>query len=537
MINCMLKKNDEFEILITDIGNDGEGIGHYEGMAFFIKGAVIGDKILAGATKLNKSYGYARVVRVLEPSPYRVGALCPLAGPCGGCQLQHISYDKQLEFKQNKVKNDLIRLGGIDSGRFEAGKPDSVCFHDIIGMNNPINYRNKGQFPVGCDKNGKTVVGFYAGHTHSIIDTDSCLIQHGITDYIMRGVRRYMAENSVSAYDGESHGLIRHILTRVGFRSHEVMVCVVINGRELPKWERLQTILEEEIKGFNAAKDAKWHSEKAHRTLTADETVFSYKLASLSVNINTENTNVIMGEKVVTLAGRPYITDYIGDVQYQISPLSFYQVNPLQTEVLYRTALRYAGLSENPLNSAGEFADTSEKTAASAKKGIVWDLYCGIGTISLFLAKAAKQVYGVEIIPQAVADAKRNAEINNILNAEFFTGAAEEVLPRKYESDSSMKADVIVVDPPRKGCDERLLATAVKMNPERIVYVSCDPATMSRDIKFLEQNGYVLREVQPVDQFPFSVHVETVVCLSQQKPDDHIEIEIDLDAMRHFQMI
>lgn len=515
----MLKKNDEFEILITDMGNEGEGIGHYDGMAFFIKGAVIGDRILAGATKLKKSYGYARVVKVLEPSPWRVTAPCPVAGPCGGCQLQHIDYDHQLEFKQNKVKNDLIRLGGVDASRFVLApsgdtlpenmpeKDNSVVFHSIIGMRNPINYRNKGQFPVGCDKNGKTVAGFYAGHTHSIIDTDSCLIQHGITDYIMRGVKQYMSENGVSAYDGEARGLVRHVLTRVGFRSHEVMVCVVINGRELPRWECLQTILEKEIAGFNAAKDAKWHSEKSHRTLTADETAFSYKLASLSININTEDTNVIMGEKVVTLAGKPYITDYIGDVKYQISPLSFYQVNPVQTEVLYKTALRYAGLSENLGSNSGE---GSEVDGAKADRKIIWDLYCGIGTISLFLARAAEKVYGVEIVPQAIADAKKNAEINNISNAEFFVGAAEEVLPAKYEQEPSMKADIIVVDPPRKGCDEKLLETVTRMKPERIVYVSCDPATLSRDAGYLERNGYVLREVQPVDQFPYSVHVETV---------------------------
>lgn len=523
----MINKNDEFELLITDIGNDGEGIGRYDGMAFFVKGAVIGDRILAGATKLKKTYGYARVVKVLQPSPFRVTPPCPIASRCGGCQLQNLDYGKQLEFKENKVLNDLIRLGGIAPERIvrdDASKTTAVCdentengpdsavvskvfFHNIIGMDNPRNYRNKGQFPVGKDRTGKTVTGFYADHSHSIVATDSCMIQHDITDCVMRAFREFVDEEKLSVFDENlaaryqesanagkktkrpDLGLVRHVLTRVGFATHEVMVCVVINGDELPAWKKSVKKLERAIADYND----------------------TYRLCSFSVNINKEITNVILGEKVITLYGNEYITDYIGEIKYRISPLSFYQVNPVQTEVLYGTALKYAGAASDVPQMV------NDSLGQTSHNGVIWDLYCGIGTISLFLAQKAKQVYGVEIVPQAIEDAKRNAEINGLDNVEFFVGAAEEVLPQKYEADPSMKADIIVVDPPRKGCDVRLLETLVKLEPERIVYVSCDPATLSRDIKYLEQNGYVLSQVQPVDQFPYSVHVETVVLMSKVK--------------------
>ena len=480
----MLNKNDEFEILITDMGSDGEGIGRYEGMTFFIKGAVIGDRVLAGVTKLKKTYGYARLISVIEPSPDRVEAPCPLAKRCGGCQLQQLSYAKQLEYKENKVRNDLIRLGGIDESELTGFKP-------IIGMDEPVHYRNKGQFPVGTNRDGKIVSGFYAGHTHSIIETDSCMIQHPITDTLMEAVRTYMTKEHVSAYNEETgRGLVRHVLTRVGFTTHEVMVCVVINGRKLPNGNRLTEALEAAVADYN---------ERCF--IKAVGTGPKYLLESVTVNINTENTNVILGEECRTLHGKDYIEDYIGDVRYRISPLSFYQVNPVQTKKLYSTALEYAGLTGNET---------------------VWDLYCGIGTISLFLAQKAKKVYGVEVVPPAIEDARRNAQMNGIKNAEFFVGAAEEVLPAKYREDPSMRADTIVVDPPRKGCDEKLLECLVNLEPKKIVYVSCDPATLSRDVKYLREKGYALTKVQPVDMFPESVHVETVVLLSQlrQKSDD-----------------
>ena len=521
-----MKKNDEFELVITDTGNDGEGIGKYDGMTFFVKGAVVGDRILAGATKLKKTYGYARLVKVLAPSPFRVVPPCPIAGKCGGCQLQNISYEKQLEIKESKVYNDIVRLGKVSADRIVRDDfnqrdgsliENSVMFHKIIGMDDNTHYRNKGQFPVGVNKEGKIITGFYAGHTHSIIPTEKCMIQHELTDDIMKTVRDFMGKYSISAYEEPGKGLVRHILTRVGFRTHEVMVCIVINGQELPHWEDLKDMLESCIGHYNERlfqnnMSDKEELQKDNKTNDQNDNV-EYKLASFSININTENTNVILGDKVKNLYGKSYITDYIGDLEYRISPLSFYQVNPVQTLKLYSTALEYAQ-KKNKLHISDELDGK-----------IIWDLYCGIGTISLFMAQKAKKVFGVEIVPQAIEDAKKNAEINGITNAEFICGAAEVIMPAKFAENPDLRADVIVVDPPRKGCDEALLATIVKMEPERIVYVSCDPATLSRDIAYLERNGYSLKEVQPVDQFPYSAHVETVCLLSklsEAKQDDYL---------------
>ncbi len=501
-------KNDEFEIEITDLGSEGEGIGRVDGMPFFIKGAIPGDRVLAGVTKMKKTYGYARIVKILSPSPDRITPECPIAGRCGGCQLQHMTYEAQLKYKQNKVLNDLIRIGGIERECFVfapakegAAFSDDVSgdgrklFYPVIGMEEPRHYRNKGQFPVGTAKDGSIVSGFYAGHTHSIIDTKSCLLQHELTDSLMRAVRESMGEAGVGAYDEIRHsGLVRHVLTRVGFTTHEVMVCVVINGDKLPRGEPLTAKLQRAVEEYNG-------------TLSAADT--PYRLASLSININRKDTNVILGDECRVIYGNMYITDCIGDIKFRISPLSFYQVNPVQTRRLYSTALEFAGL-------------TGEE--------VVWDLYCGIGTISLFLAQKAKKVYGVEIVPQAIEDAKENARLNSIDNAEFFVGAAEEVLPAKYAEDPSMRADVIVVDPPRKGCDAALLDCMVKLAPERIVYVSCDPATLARDIKMLRGNGYEPVRVQPCDMFPDTYHVETIALIERIKnAKDYVQIGIDAE--------
>ncbi len=516
-----IKKNDEFELVITDLGSEGEGIGRFGGMPFFIKGAIPGDTVLAGVTKIKKTYGYARIVKILDPSPDRVAPACPIAGRCGGCQLQHMSYAAQLKHKQDKVLNDLVRIGGIvkDSFVFPAG--DEICaaesgkaaadgrisFYPIIGMGEPYHYRNKGQFPVGTSKDGSIISGFYAGHTHSIIDTGSCMLQHPITDLLMAAVKEYMREAGVSAYDEEAAaekgasrgsadepGIVRHVLTRVGYRTGEVMVCVVINAKKLPKEELLVSRLEEAVLNYNSRINDRAAGTGAADIPAVPEDTSEYRLASVSLNINTRNTNVIMGEKCRLLFGNLYITDCIGDIKYRISPLSFYQVNPVQTQKLYATALEFAGLTGNET---------------------VWDLYCGIGTISLFLAQRAKKVYGVEIVGQAIGDARANAELNNISNAEFFVGAAEEVLPAKYAADPSMRADVIVVDPPRKGCDEALLECITKLEPKKIVYVSCDPATLSRDVKYLGQHGYALKAVRPCDMFPQTSHVECVTLLQR----------------------
>ncbi|MBQ4283622.1 MAG: 23S rRNA (uracil(1939)-C(5))-methyltransferase RlmD [Lachnospira sp.] len=475
----MLKKDDVVVLTIEDIGTGGEGIGKVDGYTLFVKDAVIGDVVEAKVIKAKKSYGYGRLINIVTPSDKRVEPRCPVARQCGGCQIQQMSYTAQLEYKQKLVGDNLSRIGGLSEGTYE------MC--PIIGMEKPYNYRNKAQFPVGTDKNGKIVMGFYAGRTHYIIDNTDCCLGAEINQNILETVRSYMQSNGVSAYDEENHtGLVRHVLIRTGFHTGQIMVCLVLNGKKLPNAESLVAALSA-IEG----------------------------MASVMINVNKERTNVILGQECLTLWGNPYIEDSICGIMYRISPLSFFQVNPVQTEKLYNKALEFAGL-------------TGKET--------VWDLYCGIGSISLLMATKAKKVYGVEIVPQAIEDAKDNAVRNGISNAEFFVGKAEEVVPTFYEdirkklekvgegsedagllaTRESISPDVIVVDPPRKGCDEALLETIVKMAPERVVYVSCDPSTLARDLKYLVANGYEVKKVQPVDQFGHTVHVETVCLLSKK---------------------
>ena len=477
-----MNKNDIVTVEITDIGVSGEGIGHVDGYTLFIKDAVIGDVVEAKVMKAKKNYGYARLMKVITPSEYRVEPKCAFARRCGGCQIQEMSYDRQLVFKDQKIRGNLERIGG-----FTKDQIDTVM-QPVVGMEHPFGYRNKAQFPFGTDKEGNPITGFYAGRTHDIIANTDCALGVEQNKEILEIILQYMRENKIKSYDEKTgKGLIRHALIRYGFKTKEIMVCLVVNGKKLPKAERLIEKLIQ-IEG----------------------------MTSITISPNTRRDNVIMGDSYEILWGQGYITDYIGNVKYQISPLSFYQVNPVQTEKLYGLALEYADLK-------------GDET--------VWDLYCGIGTISLFLAQKAKQVYGVEIVPQAIDDAKENAKINAIDNAEFFVGKAEEVLPEYYaeyereHNGETAHADVIVVDPPRKGCDETLLETIVKMQPEKVVYVSCDSATLARDLKYLCANGYEIRMCRGVDQFPQSVHVETVVLLSQQKPDDTIEIDLDLDEL------
>lgn len=450
------RKNDVLTVEIEDIGHDGAGIGKVDGYPLFIKDAVIGDVVEVKVMKAKKNYGYAKLLKIITPSASRVEPLCPYAKQCGGCQIQMMSYEEQLRFKENKVRNNLKRIGGFEE----------IPMEPILGMKNPFYYRNKAQFPVGYDKEGNLITGFYAGRTHSIINNRRCYLGVSENELVLNQVLDWMERNHISAYEEESgKGLIRHVLIRYGFTTKEVMVCLVVNGAGIPAKEDL-------IEGL--------------RTIPG--------MTSITISSNTKQTNVIMGEKITLLWGQPYITDFIGNIQYQISPLSFYQVNPAQTKRLYETALEYAGLS-------------GDET--------VWDLYCGIGTISLFLAQRAKQVYGVEIIPAAIEDAKRNARLNQIENAQFFVGKAEEVLPEKYEKEQ-IYADVIVVDPPRKGCEESVLDTMVQMEPKRIVYVSCDSATLARDLKYLCERGYEMKKVKAIDQFPQTEHVETVVLLQRK---------------------
>lgn len=492
-----MQKNDLIELEITDMGVGGEGIGKADGLTFFVKDAIIGDTIRARVTKLKKTYGYARVEELIKPSDLRCEPRCLQHRRCGGCQIQAMKPEAQLAFKQQKVRGNLIRLGG-----FEADFIDAVM-EPIVGMEEPYRYRNKAQFPIGTDREGNPVAGFYAARTHSIIPVTDCLLGVEENRTILDMVLGFMKENSISAYDETTgKGLMRHVLIRYGFTTKELMVALVINGRSLPKADKL-----------------------VERLVTVSG------MKSISVNINQENTNVILGRETTCIWGQPYITDYIHlrdcsddrfaltdtAVAFQISPQSFYQVNPVQTEKLYSLALEYAGLTGTES---------------------VWDLYCGIGTISLFLAQKAGQVYGVEIVPQAIEDAKRNAALNGITNAQFFVGKAEEVLPEFYarnmegaesgeETDGAEASisgsgagdmshpDVIVVDPPRKGCDPACLDTMLKMQPERIVYVSCDSATLARDLRILCDGGYELKRVRPVDQFGHTVHVECVTCLQR----------------------
>lgn len=453
------KKNDLVTVKIEDMGHNGEGIGKAEGYTLFIKDAVIGDTVEAKVMKAKKNYGYARLMQVLEPSPYRVEPKCPCARACGGCQLQFLSYEKQLEFKKNKVQGNLERIGGFHN----------LAIDKVIGMETPFRYRNKAQYPVGKNKDGEIITGFYAGRTHSIVANTNCAIQAKVTHPIVEKVLAYMRGNKISAYDEKNHsGLIRHILTRVGFTTGEIMVCLIVNGTA------------KQLKNINKLVDKLKEIEG---------------MTSIIVNTNTDKTNKILGLHCETVWGQDYIEDYIGDIKYQIGPLSFYQVNPQQTKVLYSKALEYADLKGQEL---------------------VWDLYCGIGTISLFLAQKAKQVYGVEIIKEAIDDARRNATLNHMNNVEFFVGKAEEIVPAQYEK-TGIHPDVIVVDPPRKGCDAALLNTMLDMAPERIVYVSCDPATLARDLKILCAEKYTLEKVAVVDQFSHSVHVESVAYLQRVK--------------------
>lgn len=465
------RKNDLVTLEIEDCGIDGEGIGKADGFTVFVKDAVIGDTVTAKIIKAKKNYGYGRLMEVLKPSPYRVEPKCEFARQCGGCQLQALSYDQQLVFKTNKVKGHLERIGGFTD----------IPMEPIIGMDELFHYRNKAQFPVGRNKEGKIVTGFYAGRTHNIIENRDCALGVAENKEVLDCVIAHMEKYGIEPYnEATGKGLVRHVLIRYGYFTKEVMVCLILNGNKIPKEEQLVKSLCE-IPG----------------------------MTSITINVNKKHSNVILGEEIRLLWGQEYITDRIGDISYQISPLSFYQVNPMQTQKLYAKALEYADLH-------------GEET--------VWDLYCGIGTISLFLAQKAKFVRGVEIVPAAIENAKENAKLNGLENTEFFVGKAEEVLPREYKKNG-VYADVIVVDPPRKGCDETLLETMIEMNPDRIVYVSCDSATLARDLKYLCERGYELRKVCPVDQFGMTVHVETVCLLSKLNVKHHIEVEITMDEL------
>ncbi len=460
-----INKNDVVRIHIDDMSHEGLGVGKLYGMTVFVKDAICGDDVLITITKVKKNYCFARVKEIITPSEYRVQAKCPKALLCGGCVLQELDYKKQLELKQQIVINNLIRIGGFNKEELiQKAEP-------IIGMENPFRYRNKASVPVGIDKDGNIVMGYYGARSHRIVPHDDCIIGQEIDNKILDIIKRVMIDNNISAYDEIYHkGLIRHVLIRHAFATDQIMVCIVLNGASLP----CKDVFISELSKISQIK-------------------------SICINYNTANDNVILGKETKALWGQEYITDKIGDLSFNISANSFYQVNPAQMYRLYSKALEYASL-------------TGKET--------VLDLYCGIGTISLFLAKNAGLVYGIEVVPQAVENAKTNASINNIDNAKFYLGKAEEILPKLYAKDEDQyftHPDVIVVDPPRKGCDEDCITTMLGMAPNKIIYVSCDSATLSRDLKILCEQGYEIAKFTVVDQFCHSMHTETVVGLNKKK--------------------
>lgn len=439
---------------IDGMTHEGQGVGRIEGFTVFVDGALLGEQVEVKIVKVNKSYAVGKLEKVLKEAPARLAPFCPVFEQCGGCSLQHMDYKAQIDYKTGVVRENIRRLGGIED----------VKIHDAIGMENPLHYRNKAQYPVALVK-GKTAAGFYARRSHDVIECECCGIQDETSSKVREIVKKFIDEKKIPAYDEKTgKGLVRHIMTRIGFKSGEVMVVLVINGKKLPHADELVEWLAMGIPG----------------------------LKSVCLNVNMKNTNIILGDRNIKLYGSNTISDYIGKYRFEISPLSFYQVNPVQTEVLYRKALEFAGL-------------TGKET--------VFDLYCGIGTISLFMSEKAGKVVGVEVVEAAVEDARKNAKLNGVENAEFVCGEAEVVVPRLYAEGA--RADVVVVDPPRKGCDEALLRTLVDMQPERIVYVSCNPATLARDLKFLEGNGYKTVEVQPVDMFPWTAHVESIILMTK----------------------
>ena len=579
------KKNELIILEITDLTEEGQGVGKKDGLVFFVRDSVMGDVVEARILKVKKNYAYAKVEKLLEVSLYRITPLCPVAGKCGGCQLQHLSYEKELAWKEDRIAQSLIRIAGIPEEEVR-GKGEG-----ILGGKTE-RYRNKAQYPVqngkelhveteqigensALDRKEKTAkncivdgkregninsmsvvrkelsglkMGFYGFHSHRIIETEDCLINSAENPLILNCIKEWAREYQISGYEEETgKGLLRHIFLRKGFSTGEILLCLVLNGKSLPHgkelWERLQGLslsaeegdLQREAdipcgmdvqSGVDVRCGVDVHcgtdipygmdvQSKVNDHCWKNGTVQG-RIVGLCVNINEGRDNAILGRETRCLYGKDSIEDKIGELSFSISVPSFYQVNPAQTEKIYGKALEYAAL-------------TGEET--------VWDCYCGIGTISLFLAQKAKQVYGLEIVPEAIENAKKNAEKNGLHNTEFYVGAAEEVLPKWVEEqkregkDVGHLVDVVSLDPPRKGCDEACLSAVLELSPKRIVYVSCDPGSLARDMKYLRESGYVLEKWVGIDNFSRSGHVETVALLSKLDVDKHIDVEIKLDEL------
>lgn len=465
-----VEKNKEYEIKIEDTSSEGSGVGRIDGYTVFVDGAISGDYVRAMIIKVKSGYAVGKLMEIIQPSSIRCQPKCDYFDKCGGCQLMCMDYVAQLKYKRKIVENNLKRIGGFEN----------ITAEPTIGMDKPYRYRNKAVFPVGDDKSG-VVCGFYAQRSHRIVPMNDCMISGEYNKSVIAAVLEYMRECNVASYDEKSgKGLVRRIFTRRGHISGEIMVVISANADNLPKSD----VLVEKLTG--ACGD----------------------IASIILNVNKKRTNLVLGDKNITLWGKDKICDTLFGISYEISPHSFYQINPIQTEKLYSKAIELAELSgaENVL-----------------------DIYCGIGTISLSCAKNAKNVVGVEIVEQAIADAKKNAVCNNITNAEFYAGSAENIVPKLI--DEGLRPDVVLIDPPRKGSDEKTLDAIIKASPDRIVYVSCNSATLARDARYLAQHGYEIKHIAPVDMFPHTMHVETVCLLSKLKSTHHIEVELKTDEL------
>ena len=438
-----MKKNDIFEIEITGTTDDGDGVGRFDGMAVFVPYALLGEKVRGIIVKVMKNYAFGKLLEVITPSPSRIKAECEYFYKCGGCRFWNTEYEKELEYKTQKVKDCLERLGRI-----------SAEVRPVVGCERVKDYRNKGQFPVSKDG-----IGIYAQHSHRVVDVNRCIIQGDENPRVLAAVRSWMTKHGIEPYDEETgSGSLRHIYTRSG--DSGILVCIVTATAKLPFEKELVDELRAGVEG----------------------------LSGVLQNINDKKTNVVLGKKFRTLWGQDHLIDSIGDLKFKISPLSFYQVNKEQTKVLYDKAKEFAALSG---------------------KEVVWDLYCGIGTIGQYMAGTAKKVVGIEVVPQAIENAKENMRLNGIQNAEYYCGTAEAIAPKLRGE----KPDVVILDPPRKVGEESLLKTVARTEPKRIVYVSCKPSTLARDLRVLEDLGYRTVAVQPVDMFPRTPHVECCVLL------------------------
>lgn len=452
----MINKNEEYIVDIIDNGFQGEGIAKIDGMTIFIPNAIKGEKVKIKILKVTTSHSFGKILKIIESSQNRVNPDCDTYPKCGGCAMRHINYDITIEMKKNSVRATLKKALGRD-----------IEISDVLKMENPYNYRNKLQYPIGVDDAGKPVIGVFAERTHKIILTKECKIQDKLSQEIANSIYEFVLENNISVYDEKNlTGSLRHIIIRIGKKTNEVMITLVSNTRKFNK--------EKELVEFISKKYP--------------------EVKTIVKNINNKNTNVILGKENEILFGDGYIYDYLGNCRFKISPMSFYQVNPVQTEKLYSKAVEYAEL-------------TGKET--------VFDLYCGIGTIGIFASQKVKKLYGIETIPEAIEDAKINAKLNNIENAEFFVGDVEKTLP-DFIKTNDVKPDVVFVDPPRKGCDKTALETLMKIKPQKIVYVSCNPATLGRDLKILEED-YELKNISLCDMFPFTHHIECVSVLELKK--------------------